>query len=145
MPRIRYAKIAQWFLRLMGWSICLAFLPIFFPLSWMHVLHRTAGLGEAPSQPIFEYLARSTSAMYFAHGCVVLLASTDVRRYLPLIRLIAVLNIFAGAVMFGTDFSASMPLLWTLIEGPPIITGGLILLWLTRGLKKEMAGETASD
>ncbi|MEM8733491.1 MAG: hypothetical protein AAGG44_04685 [Planctomycetota bacterium] len=128
----------------MGCSICFALIPIFFPLGWMQGLHAAAGLGDAPTQPIFEYLARSTSAMYFAHGCVVLLASTDVRRFFPLIQLIAVLNIFAGAVMLGTDFSASMPRLWTWIEGPPIIAGGFILLWISRGLAREIRSETSS-
>lgn len=125
------ARLVQWLLRLMGVSLCCACFPIFFPMSWMVGLHGWLGLGEAPSEaPIFEYLARSTSVMYFAHGLVALICSTDVRRYLPIICVISAFNIFAGIVLFGTDLSAGMPSYWTWLEGPPICAGGIVLGWL---------------
>lgn len=102
----------------------------------MSAIHAWLGLGSIPEQPIFEYLARSVSAMYFAHGCIVLVASTDVRRFLPLIYVISGLNVFLGSVLLFTDFIAPMPLFWTLMEGPPIITVGLLLFWLAGGVSR---------
>jgi hypothetical protein len=148
MNNQRYQRFTTWLLRIIGGSVCIAFIPIFFPLSWMEWLHSKASLGPLPTEPIFEYLARSTSAMYFAHGCVVLLASFDIRRYLPLVWLIGFLNLFCGAVLLGTDLLAPMPTLWTLFEGPPIMCGGVLLLWLTsqasRELQLEVVAENAS-
>lgn len=97
----------------------------------MESLHEWLGLGEIPEQPIFEYLARSTSGMYFAHGVLVLAASTDVRRFLPLIWAISGLNVFLGATLLVTDLLAPMPWYWTIFEGPPIVAMGAILLILT--------------
>ena len=124
----RRTKIATWILRLIGGSVCLAFVPIFFPLGLMASIHALLGLGEIPDQPIFEYLARSLSAMYFAHGCLVLVISTDVPRYLPLVKLVALLNIFLGVLLLGIDLLSPMPWFWTLCEGPPIAGIGIILL-----------------
>ncbi|MEC8555385.1 MAG: hypothetical protein VXZ82_10315 [Planctomycetota bacterium] len=125
------AKLIGWLLRLMGVSLCCAFFPIFFPMSWMVGIHRWLGLGEAPTDaPIFEYLARSNSAMYFAHGLVAVACSMDVRRFLPIAYTIAALNIFAWIVLFCTDLSAGMPSYWTWLEGPPICAGGIVLGWL---------------
>lgn len=123
-----------WLLRLIGASICFSFLPIFFPLAWMEAIHEWLGLDAAPQEPIFEYLARSLSAMYFAHGCVVLALSTDVPRYRPLIKLIALLNTFLGIVLFWIDFQTQMPSYWRWLEGPPIILVGLLLFSLASKL-----------
>lgn len=120
-------KIAAWILRLIGCSVCLAFIPIFFPLGLMAWIHDWLGLGAIPEQPIFEYLTRSLSAMYFAHGCFVLMISTDVRRYLPLVKLTAGLNMFLGVLLLAVDLIAPMPWFWTAFEGPPIFAVGLAL------------------
>lgn len=124
--------LLQWLLRIVGGSICLALVPIFFPLPWMEAIHGWLGLGEMPNAPIFEYLARSTSGMYFAHGVLILVASTDVRRFLPVIWAIGCLNFFLGAVLLVTDLIAPMPWYWTAVEGPPIMVMGAVLLGLTR-------------
>ena len=131
MTQERLVLIATWLLRLMGVSLCMAIFPIFFPISWMASIHRRLGLGEIPEQPIFEYLARSLSAMYFAHGCFVIAASSNVVRFKLFLWVIGFLNIFLGTALLFTDLLAPMPLYWTLLEGPLIIAAGALLLWLT--------------
>ena len=121
---------AKWLLRLMGSLICLSFFAIFLPWSWMDGIHAWAGLGRLPQEPIVEYLARTISAMYCAHGLVVLFVSTNVQRYWPLVGLLGVVNLFLGTVILFTDLTASMPWLWTVIEGPSIVVGGVLLLIL---------------
>lgn len=123
-------RIATWLLRLSGAIICLSFLAIFLPLEWMERIHQRLGLGAIPEQPIFEYLTRSLSAMYFAHGVMVLAVSTDVRRYWPFVGLFGGLNVVLGTTFLVTDILAPMPWYWTAAEGPPIMVFGVVLAWL---------------
>ena len=41
-----------------------ALVAVVMPLSWMAATHRWLGLGEMPTGPVVEYLARSVSAFY---------------------------------------------------------------------------------
>lgn len=136
-------SLVAWLLRLIGASICFSFLPIFFPIAWMNAIHEWLGLGDAPQEPIFEYLARSLSAMYFAHGCLILALSTDVVRYRPLIQLIALLNMFLGVVLFGIDFQTPMPSYWMWLEGPPIVLVAVLLFFLATKLPISESLKTA--
>lgn len=121
---------AKWMLRLIGAIICLSFFAIFLPSQWMNTIHEWVGLGQLPKAPIVEYLARTISAMYFAHGLVILFVSFDVRRYWMFVGLIGIINIMLGSTFLLTDLKAEMPWVWTISEGPPIILGGIILLIL---------------
>jgi hypothetical protein len=125
-----------WLLRLVSTVILLSIFPIFFPRSWMETTHQAMGLGIVPDRPIFWYLARSLSLLYFAHGVLVFGLSTDIRRFWPLIKLLGWLNIFLGTILLGIDLEAPMPLWWTLAEGPGIIGGGILILVLTRQSEK---------
>ncbi|MEM7474381.1 MAG: hypothetical protein AAF483_05255 [Planctomycetota bacterium] len=138
-----FHKCTTWLLRIIGFSICLAFFPILMPLGTMQQIHAWLGLGDAPDQPIFEYLARSTSLMYFVHGCTLLVCSSDIQRFMPLIKTLAGLNLFVGFVLIGTDLMAGMPSYWTAAEGPPIVLGGILLGWLAHRSKRE--AEVASN
>jgi hypothetical protein len=124
--------IIQWLLRLMGGIVVLAFVPIFFPRGLMAEINQTLGLGPAPEQPIFWFLARSLSLLYFTHGAIVLALSTDVRRFWPLIKLVGWLNLLMGLTLLGIDWCESMPWWWTLGEGPGIMFGAILLLVLIR-------------
>jgi hypothetical protein len=44
---------------LLGIGSLFALVPVFMPMSWMAAAHRWLGLGEMPTGPIVEYLARS--------------------------------------------------------------------------------------
>ena len=120
----------SWLLKMIGITLCSAIFPVFMPLSWMQKMHLVLGMGELPAPPIVEYLARSTSAMYFAHGTVVFLASTDVRQYRKLIFLVAGLNTLLGGTLVLIDIWAGMPWWWTTLEGPGILLGAALLWWL---------------
>ncbi|GIW97232.1 MAG: hypothetical protein KatS3mg111_0565 [Pirellulaceae bacterium] len=125
-------------LRVMGGLICLSIVPIFLPLSWLEAAHAALGLGTAPQKVIFEYMARTLSAMYFAHGVMVLAVAGDVHRYRPLIRVVARLNIFLGILFLLIDCWAGMPVYWIAVEGPPIVAVGVLVRTLERKLGAEV-------
>ena len=59
------------------------------PTTWIVATHKWLGLGDFPDAPITQYLARSISALYAIFGGLVIVVSTDVRRYVPVIRFLA--------------------------------------------------------
>jgi hypothetical protein len=67
----------------------------------------------------------------------------DVRRYLPVVRFLAVLSIVFGAGMLVLDIAVGMPLPWIIGEGPSIIILGGVLLWLAGFVQQPTAAETA--
>jgi hypothetical protein len=52
----------------------------------MAATHRWLGLGEMPTGPVVEYLARSLSAFYAVMGALCLVVAADLERYRPLVR-----------------------------------------------------------
>ncbi len=126
------SRYTVWLLRLIGVSTCLAFFPMFFRWQWMAGIHGWLGLGELPHVPVVEYLARSLSALYFAHGCLVLVVSTDVVRYRPIALVVAGLNVFLGGMFVVIDSWSGLPWWWIAGEGPPILAIGCALLWCLR-------------
>ena len=90
-------------LRILGWICVLALIPLFVPRSWLDIGHRSLGLGEFPTAPIAEYLARSVCALCAFYGGLLLLLAGDVRKFLSIIKYQAIaimalsaLGIFAG-------------------------------------------------
>jgi hypothetical protein len=77
-------------LRLVGVSALFALVAVFMPVSWMAATHRWLGLGEMPTAPVVEYLARSLSAFYAVLGALCLVLTTDLERYRPLVRFLGV-------------------------------------------------------
>jgi hypothetical protein len=108
-------------LRLNGVITSMAILAVFMPLDWMNDTHRYLGMGDAPRGPIFEYLARTVSFLYFVHGTLCLLLSTDVRRFGPIITYVAVIELIFAGLVFWIDTKAGMPVAWTLTEAPAIV------------------------
>ena len=113
---------------------------VIMPHSWMDALHRWLGLGELPDMPIVGYLARTLSAFYAIYGAVLLYLSFDVRRYLPLVRFLAVVMVLAGAGLIPLDCCVGMPWFWTVSEGPFVTALGVVLFLLARqaGVPSEM-------
>jgi hypothetical protein len=54
-----------------------------------------------------------------------------VRRYLPVVRFLAVAGAVFGAMMLGIDFSVGMPPPWAIAEGPYVVLLSAVILWLT--------------
>jgi hypothetical protein len=117
-------------LRVSGIILLTALVPAVMPFAWMQDIHGLLGMGQLPESPITGYLTRSLSAMYALHGALVFFVSLDVRRYLPMVKCLAVLGVIFGAGMLALDVSVGMPLPWALGEGPFIIILGGVLLWL---------------
>jgi hypothetical protein len=121
-----------------------ALVPVVMPFSWMAATHRWLGLGEMPSGPVVEYLARMLSAFYALFGALCLVVASDLQRYRPLARFLGVAFVLLGVVFLGIDLSAGMPWWWTAIEGPPTAPFGLLVYFLARP-GREADGKTNAD
>lgn len=119
-------------LRLLGTMDLLAVVAVFLPLEWMAKSHAWLGMGALPEQPIINYLTRSASALYALHGAMVLFISTDVRRYAPLIKFLAVVALIHGVALYLIDTITGMPGFWVALEGPIVAASGTIVLMLQR-------------
>jgi len=116
-----------------------AVIPAVMPFAWMDEIHRQLGMGDLPRGPIMGYLTRSLSAMYAMHGALVFYVSLDVRRYLPVIKCLAVLAVIFGTGLIVLDVMVGMPWFWILGEGPFVIVLGGVLLWLAYRIPDEPA------
>ena len=86
-----------------------ALVPVFMPLSWMAATHRWLGLGEMPTGPVVEYLARSVSAFYALVGGLCFMVAADLDRYRSLVRSLGVAFALLGLVFLGIDLAAGLP------------------------------------
>lgn len=125
-------------LRIIGVAALCAIPAIFFPYSWMNVIHQYAGLGVLPDAPIVSYLSRSLSLFYAGHGAIALYAASDVRRHHGLVKLLGWLFLVTGLTILGIDVHAGMPALWTVSESPfAIAVGGLVIV-LQRNIRRDV-------
>ena len=136
-------RLLVFLLRLAGTITVMAFLAMFLPVEWMVSTHRWLGLGEFPRMPVVDYLARSVAALYGFHGALLLLISRDPIKHLTIVRFVACMNVLFGLMIIAIDVHAGMPLLWTLMEGPPIIAFGVVIALLGSG--REKAGDSRPD
>jgi hypothetical protein len=130
LARNRYERALIVLMRLSGILLMTAIVPAVMPFEWMQVIHRWLGLGELPRLPIIGYLTRSLSAMYAMHGAVTYFVSLDIRRFRPVVQLLAALAIVFGVFMVLMDWYVQMPLYWLLSEGPFVMLLGGLFLWL---------------
>jgi hypothetical protein len=119
-------------LRFAGVSALLALIAVFMPVSWMAATHRWLGLGEMPTGPVVEYLARSLSAFYALMGALCLVLAADLERYRPLVRFRGVAFGLMSLVLLGVDLAAGMPWWWSASEGPGGVVFGALLFVLAR-------------
>jgi hypothetical protein len=119
-----------------------ALVPVFMPWSWMAATHRWLGLGEMPTGPIVEYLARSLSAFYALVGALCLAMASDLDRYRPLVRFFGVCLALLGIVFTVVDLAAGMPWWWTALEGPGAVPIGALVYVLARPVHR---GDSSPD
>src|SRR5215470_5054565 len=119
-------------LRLVGVGALFALVPVFMPMSWMVGTHRWLGLGEMPTGPVVEYLARDLSAFYALVGALLLVMASDLERYRPLVRFSALAFIVLSILFTGVDLAAGMPWWWSASEGPGGVVFGALLFYLAR-------------
>ena len=127
-------------LRIFGGMTLLAFGAMLLPVDAMAWMHARLGLGEFPRAPVVDYLARTISGLYGFHGVLVLLVSTDVVRYRPILVYLWTLNIVFGLMLVVVDLYAGLPWWWTALEGPPIVALGLLLALLSRSVPSTSPG-----
>ena len=130
----RCEKTLVLLLRLDAMLLLTALVPAIMPFAWMKEIHRQLGMGDLPDGPIMGYLTRSLSVMYAMHGAVLLFVSLDVRRFLPVVKLMAALGILFGLGMTALDVVVGVPLFWVVSEGPCIFLLYGAMFCLTRGL-----------
>jgi hypothetical protein len=123
-------------LRLVGLSALLALAAVFMPYSWMAATHRWLGLGEMPTGPVVEYLARSLSASYAVMGVLCLVVAADLERYRPLVRWLALVFALMSVVLLGVDLAAGMPWWWSAFEGPRGVVVAMLLFLLARSSRR---------
>ena len=119
-------------LRFVGVGALFALVAVFMPVSWMAATHRWLGLGEMPTGPVVEYLARSLSAFYAVMGALCLVLAADLERYRPLVRFLGAAFSLMSLVLLGVDLAAGMPWWWSASEGPGGVVFGALLLVLAR-------------
>jgi len=126
----RQQKIVSWVLRTIGFFGMLAIVPVLMPFAWMLSIHEHLGLGIMPEEPIVEYLARSLSAFYAMVGVIFWYVSFRVSQYWDFVRMVAILFVVFGVVLWWVDVKSQMPLLWTAQEAPPMILVGAWMCFL---------------
>jgi hypothetical protein len=117
---------------LSGIPALFALVAVFMPVSWMAATHHWLGLGEMPTAPVVEYLARSVSTFYALVGAFCLVVAADLERYRPLVRLLGVAFALMSVVLLGVDLAAGMPWWWSASEGPGGVVFGVLLFVLAR-------------
>ena len=133
-------RLQSWLLRLAGATEILAFISVVMPRSWMEVSHAWLGLGEMPDGPIIMFMIRQASYVYGMHGISLWVLASNVERFRPLIILNGISFLLAAPVFFAIDYTAAMPLWWTVADTLGCaFFGGALLLTSRRGEPKPRA------
>jgi len=118
-------RVLKIILRLTAASMLLALVAVFMPKPWMAMAHEWLGLGTFPQQPIAEYLARTTSALYALVGGALLISASDVRRYGRMITYLALAT--AGVpVAIAVTCLNDLPPWW--LAGDLVTAGGFAIV-----------------
>ena len=116
-------------LRLAGAFEILAFIAVIMRRSWMEISHEWLGLGLMPHGPVLMFLIRQASYTYGMHGISLWVLALDVKRFRPLIILNGIAYLLAAPVFWAIDYSAGMPLWWTIGDCLGCGFLGAVLLW----------------
>lgn len=118
-------------LRLTGAIEILAFIAVIMPRTWMEISHEWLGLGAMPPGAVLMFLIRQASYTYGMHGISLWVLALDVKRFRPLIILNGVAYLLASPVFVTIDYTAGMPVWWTLGDCVGCGILGAALLWCT--------------
>lgn len=129
---IKDDKSLKLVLQIVGAVTLLALPAVFMPTASMASTHAWLGLGEMPTAPIVQNLARSVSAFYAIFGAVCLVLSADIERYRPLVHFLGAVMVLFGVVLIGIDVVAGLPPWWTASEGLSTIVFGGLMFYLSR-------------
>src|SRR5262245_21716142 len=104
-----FHAVGEELLRFVGVGALFALVAVVMPVSWMAATHRWLGLGEMPTGPVVEYLARSLSAFYAIMSALCLAVTADLERYRPLVRFLGEAFALLSVALLGVDLAAGMP------------------------------------
>ena len=130
-----YERWLRIVLRVGGVAACVAVAAVVVPRSWIALAHQELGLGEFPSQPVAEYLARSLSGLYAFFGGLCLVVSFDLHRHAPTITYIGAAHVVFGPAIAVIDLTAGMPAWWACAEALGAALFGLAILLLQQKAK----------
>jgi len=60
--------------------------------------------------------------------------ASDVNKHRNLVAVWGAIFVLLGCLLLGIDAAEGMPTFWTLLEGPPSIVVGILVIWLQRRL-----------
>ena len=123
-------RAQAWLLRLTGAIEILAFVAVVMPQSWMETAHLWLEMGQMPDGPVVMFMIRQASYAYGMHGISLLILASDVDRFRPLIVFNGISFLLAALVFFLIDYSAGIPMWWTLVDTLGCLFFGGALLWL---------------
>ena len=126
-------RLQSWLLRVAGTVEILAFGAVVMPRSWMEASHAWLGMGEFTGGAVTMFMIRQASYVYGMHGVSLWVLASDVNRFRPLILLNGISFLLAAPVFLIIDYTAGMPLYWTLSDAAGCGFFGAALLWLNRG------------
>ena len=120
------------FLRLIGAIALLAFLASVMPTAWIISISEELGFTPFPDSPLTFYLARNLSLLYGFVGATLLIISSDLPRYRPLVRYTAIGTLLFSGLQLVVDSMSGLPWWWTWGESGSTLVGGLMLYWIQR-------------
>ena len=127
---MNYLRLQTCVLALVGFVELFAFVAAVMPRGWMESGYGWVGIGEMPTDPVFESAMRQVSFSYGLHGVGLLLIATDVVRYRPLVILSALGYLTFGVVFLFSDIAVGMPRMWVAGNAGSAGLVGVILLGL---------------
>ena len=128
----RFENYLKLLLQAFGAVTAVALVSFVMPRSWMAVVHEWLGMGVLPDNPVVEYLARTTSALYGFLGGLYLVLATDVRRFARVITYSAVATLLISAVNTALCLRAGMPTWWMWSDVVACWLFGVGILFLQR-------------
>jgi hypothetical protein len=131
------ANSTRLLIRISAAVMMVAAIAVYMPRAWMSAANDALRLAAMPTQPIFEYLARSASALYAIYGLLFWIMASDVRRYRPVLAAGAWSGVVFAVTIFCIDVHIGMPWRWTVCEGPMVMGLSVGLLALLRSVPND--------
>ncbi|MEP6921339.1 MAG: hypothetical protein ABI967_09450 [bacterium] len=131
---MNHQRLLSSLLRLAGAIELLAFFAVVMPRSLMATAHAALGLGLMPQGPVLIFMIRQASYCYGMHAVSLFVIASDVERFRTFVIFNGISFLLAAPVFFLIDFTAGMPLWWTLGDSVSCLFFGASLLFLVRNM-----------
>jgi hypothetical protein len=132
-------RVLKLYLYFIGVAALFAFAAVIMPARWMIEISEQLGIEIGPV-PLTFYLARHLSLIYGLVGVAVLVVARRLPADRWLARLLAWLTLGLGVGHAILDLQSGMPSWWTVREAAFSVTGGIILLVLSRENRTPSSG-----